>query len=57
MIAIRSRRLLLRNWEERDRDLHRINSDDRVMKRHALYRLTDLTGTAPSGQPDKTRPA
>ena len=33
MIPIRTERLLLRNWEERDRDLfHRINSDDRVME-------------------------
>jgi len=30
---IRSERLILRNWEERDRDLfYRINSDDRVME-------------------------
>jgi len=30
---IRTERLILRNWEERDRDLfHRINSDDRVME-------------------------
>lgn len=33
MKPIRTERLLLRNWEERDRDLfHRINSDDDVMK-------------------------
>lgn len=33
MIPIRTERLILRNWEERDRDLfHRINSDDRVME-------------------------
>ena len=33
MIPIRTERLLLLNWEERDRDLfHRINSDDRVME-------------------------
>ena len=33
MKPIRTRRLLLRNWEERDRDLfHRINSDERVME-------------------------
>ncbi len=33
MKPIRSERLVLRNWEERDRDLfHRINSDDRVME-------------------------
>ena len=33
MTPIRTERLLLRNWEERDRDLfHRINSDDRVME-------------------------
>ncbi|HEY6633953.1 MAG TPA: GNAT family N-acetyltransferase [Rhizobiaceae bacterium] len=33
MIPIRTLRLVLRNWEERDRDLfHRINSDDRVME-------------------------
>jgi len=32
MKPIRTERLILRNWEERDRDLfHRINSDDRVM--------------------------
>jgi len=30
---IRTERLILRNWEDRDRDLfHRINSDDRVME-------------------------
>jgi RimJ/RimL family protein N-acetyltransferase len=33
MTPIRAGRLILRNWQERDRDLfHRINSDDRVMK-------------------------
>ena len=33
MKPIRTERLILRNWEERDRDLfHRINSDDRVME-------------------------
>ena len=33
MKPIRTRRLILRNWEERDRALfHRINSDDRVME-------------------------
>lgn len=33
MKPIRTERLVLRNWEERDRDLfHRINSDDDVMK-------------------------
>ena len=33
MTPIRTKRLILRNWEERDRDLfHRINSDDRVME-------------------------
>jgi RimJ/RimL family protein N-acetyltransferase len=33
MTPIRTERLILRNWEERDRDLfHRINSDDRVME-------------------------
>ena len=33
MKPIRTQRLILRNWEERDRDLfHRINSDDRVME-------------------------
>ena len=32
MKPIRTPRLVLRNWQERDRDLfHRINSDDRVM--------------------------
>ena len=32
MTPIRTARLILRNWGERDRDLfHRINSDDRVM--------------------------
>jgi len=30
---IRTERLILRNWEERDRELvHRINSDERVME-------------------------
>lgn len=33
MKPIRTERLILRNWEDRDRDLfHRINSDDRVME-------------------------
>ena len=33
MTLIRTERLILRNWEERDRGLfHRINSDDRVME-------------------------
>lgn len=33
MKAIRTERLVLRNWEERDRPLfHHINSDDRVME-------------------------
>jgi RimJ/RimL family protein N-acetyltransferase len=33
MIPIRTERLILRNWEDRDRDLfHRINADDRVME-------------------------
>jgi RimJ/RimL family protein N-acetyltransferase len=33
MTPIRTERLILRNWEERDRALfHRINSDDRVME-------------------------
>jgi RimJ/RimL family protein N-acetyltransferase len=33
MTPIRTERLILRNWEERDRDLfHRINSHDRVME-------------------------
>jgi RimJ/RimL family protein N-acetyltransferase len=33
MTPIRTNRLVLRNWEERDRMLfHRINSDDRVME-------------------------
>ncbi len=33
MKPIRTQRLILRNWEERDRDLfHRINSDERVME-------------------------
>lgn len=33
MTPITTTRLILRNWEERDRDLfHRINSDDRVME-------------------------
>jgi RimJ/RimL family protein N-acetyltransferase len=33
MIPVRTERLILRNWEEQDRDLfHRINSDDRVME-------------------------
>ncbi len=33
MTPIETSRLILRNWEERDRDLfHRINSDERVME-------------------------
>ena len=33
MTPIRSKRLILRNWEERDRDLfYRINSDERVLE-------------------------
>jgi RimJ/RimL family protein N-acetyltransferase len=33
MTPIRTERLILRNWEDRDRDLfHRINSDERVME-------------------------
>ena len=33
MTPIRTERLILRNWEERDRELfHRINSDERVME-------------------------
>ncbi|WP_019171541.1 GNAT family N-acetyltransferase [Pseudaminobacter salicylatoxidans] len=33
MTPIRTERLILRNWEERDRDLfHRINSDETVME-------------------------
>ena len=33
MTPIRTERLILRNWEERDRDLfHRINFDERVME-------------------------
>ena len=33
MTPIRTGRLILRNWEERDRELfRRINSDDRVME-------------------------
>ncbi len=33
MTPIRTERLILRNWEERDRDVfHHINSDDRVME-------------------------
>ena len=33
MRPLRTERLILRNWEERDRELfHRINSDDRVME-------------------------
>lgn len=33
MTPIRTERLILRNWKDRDRDLfHRINSDDRVME-------------------------
>lgn len=33
MIPIRTERLVLRNWQERDRALfHRINSDDKVME-------------------------
>ena len=33
MKPIRTQRLILRNWQERDRDLfYRINSDDRVME-------------------------
>ncbi|MDP3898361.1 MAG: GNAT family N-acetyltransferase [Mesorhizobium sp.] len=33
MMPIRTERLILRNWQERDRELfHRINCDDRVME-------------------------
>ena len=33
MMPIRTERLILRNWEERDRELfHRINSDEQVME-------------------------
>jgi RimJ/RimL family protein N-acetyltransferase len=33
MTLLRTERLILRNWQERDRELfHRINSDDRVME-------------------------
>lgn len=33
MIQLETRRLVIRNWEDRDRDLfHRINSDDEVMR-------------------------
>ncbi|WP_292085205.1 GNAT family N-acetyltransferase, partial [Mesorhizobium sp.] len=33
MTPIRTERLILRNWEDRDRELfHRINSDERVME-------------------------
>ena len=33
MKPMRTERLILRNWEDRDRDLfHRINSDERVMR-------------------------
>ena len=33
MTPMRTERLILRNWEDRDRDLfHRINSDERVME-------------------------
>jgi RimJ/RimL family protein N-acetyltransferase len=33
MTPLRTERLILRSWEDRDRDLfHRINSDDRVME-------------------------
>lgn len=39
MTPIRTERLILRNWEERDRALfHRINSDDRVMEFFPLRR-------------------
>jgi RimJ/RimL family protein N-acetyltransferase len=39
MKPIRTRRLILRNWEERDRDLfHRINSDERVMEFFSMRR-------------------
>lgn len=39
MNPIRTERLILRNWEERDRDLfHRINSDEQVMRFFASRR-------------------
>lgn len=39
MKPIRTERLILRNWEERDRELyHRINSDDTVMEFFAVRR-------------------
>ncbi|MBB6464597.1 RimJ/RimL family protein N-acetyltransferase [Aminobacter lissarensis] len=39
MKPIRTERLILRNWQERDRDLfHRINSDDQVMEFFGMRR-------------------
>lgn len=39
MTPIRTERLILRNWEERDRDLfHRINSDETVLEYFAFRR-------------------
>ena len=42
MIPILTERLVLRNWEDRDRDLfHRINSDERVMEFFSFRRDRD----------------
>ena len=39
MNPIRTERLILRNWQERDRDLfHRINSDEQVMEFFGMRR-------------------
>lgn len=39
MTPMRTERLVLRNWEDRDRDVfHRINSDERVMEFFATHR-------------------
>ena len=47
---IRTERLILRNWEERDRDLfHRINSDDRVME-FFPFRRDRAAGRCDDGQ-------
>src|SRR6185369_2677278 len=43
MKPMRTERLILRNWEDRDRELfHRINSDDKVMEFFPFRRNRDL---------------
>jgi RimJ/RimL family protein N-acetyltransferase len=47
---IRTQRLVLRNWQERDRDLfHRINSDDRVMAFFAFRRDRETSDVVMDG--------